>query len=185
MDVPQSTVALNRLKRSLANGRLKGNGTDRVKIVLEDGTPYSHAGSLKFRDVTVEPSTGSVFLRIVVPNPEHILLPHMFVRAIIDEGVNERAILVPQQAVSRDTKGNPIALIVDAEGVVQRRGLSTDRELGSQTLVSSGLAQGDRVIVEGMQRVRPGAVVKAVPFEDSPTNAAKPENKARMARNTK
>ena len=93
VDVPQSTVELNRLRRSLANGRLKENGTDRVKIILEDGTAYPLEGSLKFRDVTVDPTTGSVILRIVVPNPEGILLPGMFVRAVIDEGVNEQAIL--------------------------------------------------------------------------------------------
>jgi len=99
VDVPQSTAELNRLKRKLASGRLKDNGTDRVKIVLADGTAYALAGSLKFRDVTVDPTTGSVILRIVVPNPEGVLLPRMFVRAIIDEGVQEKAILVPQQAV--------------------------------------------------------------------------------------
>ncbi|MEN6367780.1 MAG: efflux RND transporter periplasmic adaptor subunit [Thermoguttaceae bacterium] len=173
MNVPQSTVELNRLKRSLANGRLKENGTDSVKIVLEDGTAYPQEGSLKFRDVTVDPTTGSVILRIVVPNPDSILLPGMFVRAIIDEGVNPHAILVPQQAVSRDPKGNPTTLIVDAEGKVQQRGLSTDRALGNQWLISSGLAKGDRVIVEGMQKVRPGAVVKAVPFNATRTNSAK------------
>ncbi len=115
VDVPQSTTEVNRLKRSLANGRLKTNGTDEVKIVLEDGTPYHENGSLKFQDVTVDPTTGSVILRIVVPNPDGILLPGMFVRAIIDEGVNEQAMLVPQQAVSRDPKGNPTTLVVGAD----------------------------------------------------------------------
>jgi len=179
VDVPQSTVELNRLRRSLANGRLKNNGTDKVKIVLEDGTAYPQEGSLEFRDVTVDPTTGSVILRIVVPNPDSTLLPGMFVRAIIDEGVNEQAILVPQQAVSRDPKGNPIALIVDAEGKVQQRGLSTDRALGDQWLVASGLAQGDRVIVEGKQKVRPGVAVKVVPLEAEPTHAAKPASPAK------
>jgi membrane fusion protein, multidrug efflux system len=174
VDVPQSTVELNRLKRSLANGHLKENGTDRVKIVLEDGTAYPGEGSLKFRDVTVDPTTGSVILRIVVPNPNAVLLPGMFVRAIIDEGISERAILIPQQAVSRDPKGNPTALVVDAEGKVQQRGLATDRALGDQWLVSAGLALGERVIVEGMQRARPGTVVKAVPWEAKPGHAVKP-----------
>jgi membrane fusion protein (multidrug efflux system) len=178
VDVPQSTVELNRLKRSLANGRLKDNGTDRVKIVLEDRTAYPQEGSLKFRDVTVDPSTGSVILRIVVPNPDGTLLPGMFVQAIIDEGVNQQAILVPQQAVSRDPKGNPLTLIVDAEGKAQQRGLTTDRALGDKWLVSSGLAAGDRVIVEGMQKVRPGMTVKVVPLEQSGTAAAKPEGTA-------
>lgn len=178
VDVPQSTTELNRLRRSLANGRLKDNGTDRVKIITEDGTAYPQEGSLKFRDVTVDPTTGSVILRIVVPNPDGTLLPGMFVQAIIEEGVREQAILVPQQAVSRDPKGNPATLIVDAEGKVQQRGLSTDRALGDKWLVSSGLSQGDRVIVEGMQKVRPGMDVKVIPPETGGTSAAKPEGTA-------
>lgn len=181
VDVPQPTKELNRLKRSLASGRLKENGTDSVKIVLEDGTAYPLEGSLKFRDVTVDPTTGSVILRIVVPNPDGVLLPGMFVRAKIDEGINERAILVPQQAVSRDPKGNPTALVVDAEGKVQQRGLSTDRALVDKWLVSSGLSEGDRVIIEGMQKVRPGDPVKAVPFESNPATAPKPESTSQAA----
>lgn len=182
VDVPQSTVELNRLKRSLANGRLKENGTDRVKIVLEDNTEYPLEGSLKFRDVTVDPTTGSVILRIVVPNPEGVLLPGMFVRAIVEEGVNEQAILIPQQAVSRDPRGNPIALVVDGEGKVEQRGLATDqRAFGDKWLVSSGLTPGERVIVEGLQRVRPGAAVKVVPLEAEGTNAAKAVSTAQAA----
>ena len=181
VDVPQSTVELNRLKRSLASGHLKNNGTDRVKIALEDGTAYPLEGTLEFRDVTVDPTTGSVILRIVVPNPEGVLLPGMFVRAMIDEGVNEKAILVPQQAVSRDPKGNPVALIVDAEGKAQQRGLSTDRAVGDKWLVSSGLSEGDRVIIEGMQQVRPGATVQAVPFEPDRATAAKTQTATKPA----
>ena len=184
VDVPQSTVELNRLRTSLASGCLKENGTDRVKIALEDGTAYPMEGSLKFRDVTVDPTTASVILRIVVPNPDAVLLPGMFVRATIDEGVNDHALLVPQQAVSRDPKGNPNALVVDAEGKVQQRQLSTDRALGHQWLVSSGLAPGDRVIVEGVQKVRPGAVVKVVPLETGQT-AAKSEGTVQVATHTK
>lgn len=167
VDVTQSTVALNRLRRSLANGRLKENGTDKVKIVLEDGMTYPLEGSLKFRDVTVDPTTGSITLRIVVPNPEGTLLPNMFVRAIIDEGIHQNAILVPQQAVSRDPKGNPVSLVVE-DGKVGQRGLTTDRAIGDKWLVSSGLKPGDQVIVEGIQKVRPGMPVKAVPFENAP-----------------
>ncbi len=162
VDVPQSTAEINRLRRSLAGGGLKENGTDRVKITLEDGTPYPQEGSLKFRDVTVDPTTGSVILRIVVPNPDGILLPGMFVRATIDEGIDEEAILVPQQAVSRDPKGHPTTLIVNAAGKVEQRILATDRAIGDKWLVSSGVSQGDRVIVDGLQKVRPGAEVKVV-----------------------
>ncbi len=184
VDVPQSTVELNRLKRSLAAGRLHRNGTDlkTVKLVLEDGTPYPQEGTLKFRDITVDPTTGSVILRIVVPNPLGVLLPGMFVRAVIEEGVDQRAFLVPQQAVSRDPKGNPTALIVDAEEKVQPRRLTTDRAIGDTWLISSGLAQGDRVIVEGIQKVRPGMTVKVVPFQNTQVKAAKPENTTQPAR---
>jgi membrane fusion protein (multidrug efflux system) len=181
VDVTQSTVELHRLKRSLANGRLKDNGTDRVKITLEDGTLYPQEGTLKFRDVTVDPTTGSVILRIEVSNPHGVLLPGMFVRATIDEGIHEKAILAPQQAVTRDPRGNPLALVVDAEVKVQLRILSTDRALGDKWLISSGLAQGDRLIVEGLQRVRPGMVVKAMPFATIPGNAAKAESPAGSA----
>jgi len=164
IDVPQSTVDLNRLRRALAQGQLKGNDTDRVKILLEDGTVYPQEGTLMFRDVTVDPTTGSVILRIEVPNRDAVLLPGMFVRAVIGEGVNQQAILVPQQAVSRDPKGNPFTLIVGADDKVERRNLVTDRAVGDKWLVSSGLVAGDRVIVEGLQRARPGAPVKAVPL---------------------
>jgi membrane fusion protein (multidrug efflux system) len=184
VDVPQSTVEVNRLRRSLANGRLKDAGTDRVKIILEDNSVYSQEGSLKFRDVTVDPTTGSIILRVVVPNPDGMLLPGMFVRAMIDEGVQEKAILLPQQAVARDPKGNPIALVVDGEGKVEQRQLSTDRALGDKWLVTSGLAIGDRVIVEGLQKARPGATVKVVPFEVNRT-AAKPSDAAQAATQSK
>lgn len=174
VDVPQSTVELNRLRQSLKNGRLIGNGSDqkKVKLILEDGTAHPEEGVLKFRDVTVDPTTGSVILRIVVPNPQGMLLPGMFVRAVIEEGVDPRGFLVPQQAVSRDAKGDPTALIVDSEGKVQLRRLRADRAIGDAWLVSSGLAPGDRVIVEGVQKVRPGAAVKAVPFAAASVPAA-------------
>lgn len=187
VDVPQSTAELNRLRRSLANGRLKNNGTDRVKIILEDGTAYPLEGSLQFRDVTVDPTTGSVIFRITVPNPSSILLPGMFVRAVVDEGVDDRAILIPQQAVMRDPKGNPMAWIVDGAGKLQPRPLTTDRAMGDRWLVSSGLARGDRVIVEGIQKAlmaraqNPDATVNAVPFQDGKTSAVKPEGTAQTA----
>jgi len=176
VDVPQSTVELNQLKRSHQAGRLLRNGTDlkTVKLVLEDGTAYAQEGTLEFHDVTVDPTTGSVILRIVVPNPQGVLLPNMFVWAVIEEGVEPEAFLVPQQAVSRDTKGNPTVLVVDGEDKVQPRVIRTDRAIGDQWLVSSGLARGDRVVVEGVQKVRPGAPVKVVPFQTIPAAGTKP-----------
>jgi membrane fusion protein (multidrug efflux system) len=167
VDVPQSTTEVLRLRRGLKEGRLDQNGANqkKVKLITEDGAAYPLEGTLQFRDVTVDPTTGSVVLRVVFPNPNGILLPGMFVRAVVQEGVDKQAILVPQQAVSRDPKGNPLTLIVDAESKVQLRMLTLDRAIGDQWLVSSGLAPGDRVIIEGMQKVKPGVSVKAVPFE--------------------
>jgi len=167
VDVNQSAAELLRLKRNLETGRLSLNEDSQreVRLFLEDQTPYPLEGALQFRDVTVEHSTGSFTLRIVFPNPDHLLLPGMFVRALIKEGTIENAILAPQQGVSRDHKGNPVALIVDAEGKVLQRTLTADRAIGDKWLVSAGLAAGDQVIVEGLQRVRPGMPVKVVPFE--------------------
>ncbi|MBW2596778.1 MAG: efflux RND transporter periplasmic adaptor subunit [Deltaproteobacteria bacterium] len=179
VDVPQSTTELLSLKSQLKDGTLNQNGTDqnKVKLILEDGTAYPLEGTLQFSDVTVDPTTGSVILRVVFPNPKGVLLAGMFVRTVIKEGVNEQAILVPQQGVSRDHKGNPVALIVNAEGKVDQRILTLDRAIGDKWLVSVGLASGDRVIVEGIKMLRPGADVKAVPFKESgmtPANAAQP-----------
>jgi membrane fusion protein (multidrug efflux system) len=167
VDVPQSAAEVLRLRLGLKEGHLDQNGVDqkKVKLILEDSTAYPLAGTLQFRDVTVDPTTGSVILRIVFPNPQGILLPGMFVRAVVQEGVNKQAILIPQQAVSRDPKGNPFTLIVDEKNKVQQRSLTLDRAIGDQWLVLSGLAPGERVIIEGMQKVKPGAPAKAVPFE--------------------
>jgi membrane fusion protein (multidrug efflux system) len=121
-------------------------------------------GTLQFQEVTVEPSTGSVTLRAVFPNPDGVLLPGMFVQTVIKEGVNQAAILVPQQGVSRDRRGNPMALIVDAESRTALRMLTIDRAVEDQWLVSAGLVPGDRVIVEGLKMLRPGTTVEAAPF---------------------
>ena len=171
VDVPQSTTELLRLKRRLKDGSLNQNGTEQnnVKLILEDSTAYPPEGTLQFRDVTVDPTTGSVILRVVFTNPQGVLLPGMFVRAVIKEGVKEHAILVLQQGVSRDRKGNPFALIVNAEGKVGLRMLTLDRAIGDKWLVLVGLAPGDRVIIEGLQRVRPGMPVKVVPFNEGKT----------------
>jgi len=181
VDVPQSTTEMLRLKQRSAKGRIKTGGEDqrKVKLLLEDGTAYPVEGTLQFRDVTVDPTTGSVILRMVFPNPKAILLPGMYVRVVVQEGIAEQAILAPQQGVTRDFKGNPIALIVDIAGKVQQRMLTLDRAIGDKWLVTSGLAPGDRLIVEGLQKVRPGDAVKVVPFEDrkefkKPANSNQP-----------
>jgi membrane fusion protein, multidrug efflux system len=178
VDVPQSTAEVLRLRRGLKEGRLDQSGENqkKVKLIMEDGTAYPFTGTLQFRDVTVDPTTGSVILRIVFPNPKAVLLPGMFVRAVVQEGVNKQAILIPQQAVSRDPRGNPFTLIVDAQSNVQIKMLTLDRAIGDQWLVSSGIAPGERVIIEGMQKVKPGAPVKAVPFEIGGKNSGESKN---------
>ena len=178
VDVPQSTAELLRLKQRTERGGLKTNGENqrKVKLILEDRTLYPLEGTLQFRDVTVDPTTGSVILRIVFPNPKYVLLPGMFVRAVVQEGIAEDAILVSQQAVSRDPKGNPIVLIVDNAGKVQQRMLALDRAIDDKWLVASGLATGDHVIVEGLQKVRAGASVKEVPF--AAASASQPASKS-------
>ena len=171
VDVPQSTAELLRLKRRLDAGTLHhGTGQKTVGLILEDGTEYLLEGVLQFRDITVDQTTGTVTLRIVFPNPEGDLLPGMFVRAVVREGVNEAAILVPQEAVSRDPKGNPYTLVVDSEDRVQQRQLVLDRAIGNRWLVTSGLDPGERVIVEGIQKVRPGSSVKTVSVSNTGTN---------------
>lgn len=178
VDVPQSTTDLLRLKNLLKSGHLDQNGASQKKVglILDDGSTYPWKGILQFRDVTVEPSTGTVVLRVVFSNPENILLPGMFVRAEVKEGVDKQAILIPQQAVSRDPKGNPLALVVDSQSKVEQRQLTIDRAIGNQWLVTSGLAPGDKVIVEGIQKVRPGATVKAVSTDETGTPKPAAEN---------
>jgi len=175
VDATQSSANLLRLKRNIAAGRIKGDGSTQApaKLLLEDGTPYPLEGTLKFSDVTVDTGTGSLILRMVFPNPKYILLPGMYVRAIVQEGVVDRAILAPQQGVSLDPKGIPIAMVVDSSNKVEQRTLKIDRAMGDKWLVSEGLNPGDRLIVEGFQGIRPGDTVKAVSF------GAKTEEKAR------
>jgi membrane fusion protein (multidrug efflux system) len=165
VDVVQANAELIRLRRNLESGRLKRDGAlqNRVKLLLEDRTPYPITGTLQFRDVTVEPTTGSVTLRMVFANPKEVLLPGMFVQAVVEEGVREQAILAPQAGISRDPKGNPIALVVGQDGKVERRALELERAIGDKWLVLKGLAAGDRLIVEGLGKIRPGMPVRAVP----------------------
>ena len=188
VDVTQSSADLLRLRRNLESGKMTHAGPvqNQVKLLLEDGTPYPRAGRLEFRDVTVDPTTGSVVLRMVFPNPDTTLLPGMFVRAVVEEGVLEQAILAPQQGVSRDAKGNASALVIDASGKVAVRPLVLGRAIGDRWLVNSGLADGDRVIVDGLQRIRPGMPVKAVSATPvavpvPPASAAGPAERATAA----
>ncbi|MCC6487216.1 MAG: efflux RND transporter periplasmic adaptor subunit [Candidatus Hydrogenedentes bacterium] len=167
VDVTQSTAQLQRLQSRLKSGQLSIDEVtaDQVQLVLEDGTLYPSEGKLQFRDVTVDPTTGSVILRILFPNPDESLLPGMFVRAVLKEGVKEQAILVPQQAVTRNPRGNPLVMLATADNKVEQRMLTLDRTVGDRWLVSAGLTPGDRVIVEGLQRIRPGADVRPVTWE--------------------
>jgi membrane fusion protein (multidrug efflux system) len=168
VDIPQSTKELRELEKRLEQGRLKyaGKEQNKVKLILEDGTGYPLEGTLQFKDVTVDPTTGSVTLRAIFPNPKGILLPGMFVRAVIREGINKKAILVPQQVVFRDTKGNPFVYVVDKENKVQIRPIQVDRAIGNRWLVSEGVQVGEQVIIEGVQRIMPGAQVKPVPYTE-------------------
>ncbi|MCF8070355.1 MAG: efflux RND transporter periplasmic adaptor subunit [Desulfobacterales bacterium] len=169
-NVPQSTTELLRLKNSGLNHNAKDQ--NKVKLILENNTTYHLEGTLQFSDVTVDPTTGSVILRVVFPNPENVLLPGMFVRTVIKEGIDEQAILIPQQGVSRDPKGNPVAMIVDAENKVGLRMLTLDRAIGDKWFVTAGLTPGDQVIVEGIQMLRPGTIVKTVLFQESGDKSA-------------
>lgn len=167
VDVTQSSADLLRLKRNLASGELKNNTPSQAKVqlLLEDGSAYPLEGTLKFSEVTVDQTTGSVTLRAQFPNPNHLLLPGMFVRGLVQEGVREQVMLVPQRGVTRDPAGNAVALVAGEKDVVERRILKTERAVGDAWLVTDGLKTGERVIVEGIQRVRPGATVKVVPFD--------------------
>jgi len=178
VDVTQSSSDLLKLKRSLASGLIKSDGGQQAeaRLLLEDGSSYPESGTLKFSEVTVDPSTGSVTLRTLFPNPQQLLLPGMFVRVILDEGNIEQALLVPQRATSRNPAGEAVVMLVGAEEKVEPRVIKVARTVGDNWLVESGLKTGDRVIIEGLNGlipVRPGAVVKAVPFA-APAATAQP-----------
>lgn len=159
VDVTQSSGTLLALKRSLENGQLK-SGTAAVRLVLEDGSVYPQAGKLQFSEVTVDQNTSAVTLRAEFPNPRGDLLPGMYAKAVIEEGVIDQAVLVPQPAVSRDSTGKPVAFVVDGDGKLAQRALTTERAIGDQWLVGSGLKAGDRLVVEGQQKARPGQPVE-------------------------
>lgn len=170
VDLTQSSSELLQLRRAVAGGNVRTEDTP-VTILLEDGTRFDHEGKLSFADVSVDPSTGSYSLRVTVPNPDHLLMPGMYVRAMLSNAVLEDGILVPQQAIARDPKGNANALLVSADGTVEQRTVEVNRTIGDKWLVSSGLMAGDRVIVEGLQKVQPGMPVEATEAAASAADA--------------
>jgi len=160
VDITQSSTEVLRLRRAMAAGRLTANGGQAVvRLRLEDGSAYEHTGKLQFTDVTVDKSTGAVTLRALFPNPEKLLLPNMYVRAEIVNGVAQNAILVPQRGVLRDSNGNASAYVV-ADGKVELRPIKVSQTMGDQWVVTEGLKTGDKVVVEGLQRIRPGVPVR-------------------------
>lgn len=172
VDIAQSNTEVLRLQQSLSSGVLKrGDTQTKVKLLLENGASYPIDGILKFSDVTVDPSTGAVTLRSLFPNPKQQLLPGMFVRAVVQEGINENAMLVPQRGVTRNPAGEAMVMVVGAEEKVEPRVIKVERTVGDSWLVSNGLKPGDRVILEGIQKARPGTAVKAVPFVAKPAEA--------------
>ena len=148
----------------MASGTLKRTGADEapIKLLLEDGSTYAHEGRLQFSGVTVNPGTGAVKLRALVPNPEGLLMPGMYVRALLQAGVVEQALMAPQEGVTRTSSGAASALVIGTGGKVEQRTLTVDRAIGNRWHVTAGLKAGDQVIVEGVQRVKVGDVVQAV-----------------------
>jgi membrane fusion protein (multidrug efflux system) len=176
VDIPQSTAQLLRLQKELADGQIKSSGQNEapVSLVLEDGSDYQETGHLEFAETTVDQTTGSVILRAVFPNPQNLLLPGMFVTAKLQEGVAQNALLVPQQGVTHDPKGNATALVVTADDKVEMRPIKTERAIGDKWLVTDGLQAGDRVIVQGLQKAMPGATVHPTDVSATETAAAPP-----------
>jgi membrane fusion protein (multidrug efflux system) len=175
VDVNQSSSEWLQLKQDIDAGRVQAGASGApTKIVLENGSAYSTAGALQFSDVTVDPSTGNFLLRVLVSNPNQLLMPGMYVRAIVGEGVRPQALLAPQRGITRDPKGGATALIVDKDNKVEMREVKVSRTVGDQWLVEDGLAAGDRVIVEGLQKVQPGMPVTTAeaPAADAAAPAA-------------
>lgn len=175
VDIVQPSIALLQLKDDLANGQLKSDGKNQadIRVKLENGRDYAYTGKLQFSEVSVDESTGSVTLRAIFPNPQGDLLPGMFVRAELEEGVRQQALLVPQRAVSRDSQGKTSVFVVDANNAVKERELTIERAVDGQWLISDGLKVGTRVIVDGIQHVRPGMKVKPIEL-GAITSAASP-----------
>lgn len=172
VDVTQTSAELLRLQKDMADGRLRANGSAKVKLLLEDGSVYPLQGKLQFSEVSVDAGTGSVTLRAVFPNPKRQLLPGMYVRAVVEKGVSQKSVLVPQQAVTRDAKGTAIAMVLGADGKVQARPLTIGQSVGSNWLVTAGLKANEQVIVEGLQKIQPGAPAQGTPWQAESTQTA-------------
>lgn len=173
VDLSQSADELLQLKQALASGRLQRNGDTAAKftLILDGGQAYAQAGALEFSDVSVNPTTGTVLVRGVVPNPQLDLLPGMFVRARLEEGIAPDAILVPQAVVSRNASGQATVLVVGPDQKVALRILTAPRTVGDQWLVTAGLKPGDQVILDNRQKLRPGAPVKPIVDSAAPTKS--------------
>jgi membrane fusion protein (multidrug efflux system) len=173
VDVTEPATTLLRLRQELADGKLQTSGPNqaRVELILEDGSKYQVAGTLQFSEVTVDQGTGTVLLRAIFPNPDHKLLPGLYVRARLQEGVNDQGFLVPQQGVSHNTHGDPTVLVVDEDEKAALKIVQTSRAVGDQWVVTGGLAAGDKVIVDGLQKVHPGAAVQATEVKANATPA--------------
>jgi len=174
VDVTQSSAELLELRRQLAASKVEDARDQPVTILLEDGTRYGHDGRLAFSEVTVDPTTGSYGIRVVVPNPENLLLPGMYVRAVIGSAVREGALLAPQQAIVRNSKGEPTAMVVGKDDRIEVRAVKVSHAIGDKWLVEDGLAVGERVVVEGFQKIRPGVTVQAVEAGAQPPAAPAP-----------
>lgn len=171
VDLTQTSAELLKLQQQFASGKVGRSGSAQVTLKLEDGSTYPIAGRLEFSDITVDPGTGSVGLRAVFDNPNGQLLPGMYVRAVLSQGVTSGGILIPQGAVQRDPKGNAMVTIVNAKGAAETRPVTLGQIQGDKWLVTSGLSTGDKVITEGLQKVRPGAPIKPVPAGSKPAAA--------------
>ncbi len=172
IDIPQSSLEVLQLRKALASGALKSEGdAARIQLVLEDGSTYAHEGKLQFSGVTVNTTTGAVTLRALVPNPERLLMPGMYVRARLDKGTDPEALLVPQPGIGRDNTGKATALVVNAENKVEQRKVEVAEAIGTNWRVTDGLKAGERVIVEGSGKVRPGQSVRVVDVPSIASNA--------------
>ncbi len=179
VDLTQSTTELLRLEHALSGGKVQKSAglSAKLRLTLEDGRAYPLEGKLQFTDVTVDPASGAVTLRGLFPNPSGVLLPGMYVRAQVVEAVDQNGILVPQQGVTRDPKGAASVFVVDAQNKAQARPIEVGQAVGSNWLVTKGLAPGDKVITEGVQKIQPGAPVKPVPAGSAPAAPAGPPGK--------